>query len=61
MGGIGALANIGLTIAVFLLGVYGLLTDIFHGHWGWTLINVVTGGFTAVIRGFGFYFGYIGY
>lgn len=61
MDGIGAILGILMSIACVLLGIYGIGVDIFHGHWMWTLLDIISGGFIGVIRGFGHYFGYIPY
>lgn len=50
-----------LMVLVFLFGVYGLFLDVWHGHIGWFIIDLCTSGITAVIRGIGYWFGYIAY
>lgn len=50
-----------LSFAVVLTAVYGGIVDIFHGHWAWFLIDLMSGGIVAVIRGVGYFFGWIVY
>lgn len=47
--------------AVIITGLYGFVIDIFHGHWAFVALDLFTGGLVAVIRGVGYFFGWIGY
>lgn len=54
---------IGLCVCAVLcfFGLYGVITDIVHGHILWAIFDIFSSGFVAVIRGVAFYYGYIGY
>lgn len=55
---VAALVIFGLVI---LFGLYGFVLDIFHGHLGWAIADVFSSGIIAVIRGVGYFFGFISY
>ena len=48
-------------MVVIGFGLYGSILDVFHGHWAWFIIDLLTSGGVAVIRGVGYAFGWIAY
>ncbi|EMK1731221.1 hypothetical protein V8N76_004527 [Salmonella enterica] len=59
MEGLGALILGLVALVIFGAGLYGLVLDVFHSHWMWAILDLVTGGAIAVLRGIGFFFGFI--
>lgn len=56
-----AICGVAFMVALFVTAAYGILTDIFRNHWMWFLIDVSTCGIVAVLRGMGYFFGWIIY
>lgn len=50
-----------LYLAIIATGLYGLVLDCFHSHWAFVALDLLSGGIVGVIRGVGYFFGWIAY